>query len=146
MSSEALFALVNGLALPGWAILILAPRRPWLLAVPGFAIPLALALLYAVLVMRDFGGAEGGFGSLPELQRLFANRSVLLAGWIHYLAFDLIVGALVAVRMDRAGINRLVQAPVLLTVFLLGPLGFLLALLIEGTLRLFVRRRSPEAC
>jgi hypothetical protein len=59
----------------------------------------------------------------------------LLAGWVHYLAFDLFVGAVMALRMDRAGVGRLVQAPILLSTFMLGPLGFLIAALTELGLR-----------
>jgi hypothetical protein len=43
-----------------------------------------------------------------------SDRWALLAGWVHYLAFDLFVGAVMAARMDRAGVGRLVQAPILL--------------------------------
>ena len=38
-------------------------------------------------------GAEGGFGSLADVATLFQKQELLLAGWIHYLAFDLFIGA-----------------------------------------------------
>lgn len=137
MTPEALFGLVGLPAVLGWAVLILAPRRwPPLLWLPGLIIPLALSLIYAVLILTHFAGADGGFDSLAALRLLFADDWLLLAGWLHYLAFDLMVGTLMAVRMDRAGIIRLVQAPVLLLVFLFGPLGVVLALLTEAALRL----------
>jgi hypothetical protein len=98
-------------------------------------IPAALSALYALLVLTSLAGAEGGFGSLQEVRALFADDRVLLAGWVHYLAFDLLVGSVLAARLDRAGVGRLVQAPILALVFLLGPLGALLALLTEGALR-----------
>jgi hypothetical protein len=37
--------------------------------------------------------AEGGFGTLAEVKALFSVDALLLAGWIHYLAFDLFIGA-----------------------------------------------------
>ena len=40
-----------------------------------------------------------------------------------------------AARMDRVGVGRLVQAPILGTTFMLGPLGFLIAGLTELGLR-----------
>ena len=40
-----------------------------------------------------FQGAEGGFGSLADVATLFGKPELLLAGWIHYLAFDLFIGA-----------------------------------------------------
>jgi len=49
---------------------------------------------------------------------------MLLAGWVHYLAFDLFVGGWIAVQCDKIGINRLIQAPILVLTFMFGPVGF----------------------
>ena len=76
-------------------------------------------------------GAGGGYGSLMQVRTLLSGDEMLLAGWTHFLAFDLVVGALIAERMDRAGIGRLLQAPLLASIFMFGPLGMLLALLTE---------------
>lgn len=136
MTPEALFGLAGTLVLPGWAILILAPRRwRWLNAVPQIAIPAMLSALYAALVLTHFSAAGGGYGSLADVRQLLSTEWMLLAGWVHYLAFDLIIGAWAAARMDRAGVDRLVQGFVLPVIFLFGPLGFVLALLIEGGVR-----------
>ena len=143
MSPEALFSLASTLALPGWAILILAPRRwPLLNAVPALVIPLILSAGYAALVLRGFAGAGGGFGSLADVRLLMSGDTMLLAGWVHYLAFDLVAGALAAAAMDRAGVARLIQAPILLLVFLLGPLGWLIAMLLTGGLRVAPMTRT----
>ena len=137
MTPDTLFAQAGTVAMLGWAVLILGPRRfPWINALPGLVLPALLSGLYGVLVLVFFSGAEGGFGSLTEVRTLFADDWVLLAGWVHYLAFDLIVGSLVATRMDRVGVSRILQAPILLLVFLFGPLGALLALLMEASLQL----------
>jgi hypothetical protein len=137
MTPETLFGQAGMIAMLGWTLLMFGPRRfAWLNAVPALVLPATLSTLYALLVLTSFSGAEGGFGSLAEVRALFADDWVLLAGWVHYLAFDLLVGAVMAARLDRAGVGRLVQAPVLVLIFLLGPLGALLALLTEGALRL----------
>lgn len=136
MSPEDLFSLAGSAAVVGWAILVLAPRRfRWLNAVPMWVIPAALSAVYAVLVLRHFAGAEGGYDTLESVSRLFESDWALLAGWVHYLAFDLFVGAIMAARLDRVGVNRLVQAPILLTIFMLGPFGFVIAALTEAGLR-----------
>ena len=136
MTPDHLFSASNSLALAGWVLLTVGPRRvAWLRAIPLWVIPGALSALYAALVLSRFSGADGGFGSLDGVASLFSDRWVLLAGWVHYLAFDLFVGAVMATRMDRAGLGRLVQAPILITTFLLGPLGFLIAALTELGLR-----------
>ncbi|MDB2407239.1 ABA4-like family protein [Jannaschia sp.] len=136
MTPEELFSIAGLAAMAGWAVLILGPRR-WtvLTALPLWVIPGGLSAVYAVLVLSRFSGSGGGFGSLAEVAQLMSNDWALLAGWIHYLAFDLFVGAVMAARMDRAGIGRLVQGPILLAIFMLGPLGFLLAALTELGLR-----------
>lgn len=146
MNWDTLFSLASSTAMLGWAILILAPRR---IAVLGLtvrhAIPLALSALYTVLVLGHFAAAGGGYGSIAEVRALFASDPVLLAGWTHYLAFDLLVGVLVADRMDRIGLHRLIQAPILALVFLFGPVGFLLALIAEAAMRaLGSSYKSPQ--
>lgn len=135
MTPEQIFGMTGTPAILGWAILVLGPRRfAPLNAVPQLVIPLGLSALYAALVLRHFAEAGGGFGSLADVRRLFSSDWVLLAGWIHYLAFDLAIGAYLAGRMDRAGIGRLVQAPILATTFLFGPVGFVLAVVTESVL------------
>lgn len=144
MTWDTLFSLASGIAALGWAILILAPRRIAVLGVTvRLAIPLALSLLYTVLILGHFAVAGGGYGSIAEVRALFSSDPVLLAGWTHYLAFDLLVGVLVADRMDRVGLHRLLQAPILLLVFLFGPVGFVLALIAEAALRAFGPTPKP---
>jgi hypothetical protein len=141
MTLDDLFQLAGAVASVGWLILILGPRRfAWLNAIPLWVLPVALAVLYAALILTALPGGEGGFGSLDQVRALFADDRALLAGWVHYLAFDLFVGAVMARRMDAAGVWRLVQAPFLIATFLLGPLGFLLAALTLGGLHLRARR------
>lgn len=136
MSPETVFALANASVLPGWAILILAPRRwSWLNAIPALVLPVLLSVLYTAFVLAHFADAGGGYGSIPEVRQLFASDAVLTAGWVHYLAFDLFVGAAMAARMDRAGLSRLIQGFVLPTIFLFGPAGLLLALATEALTR-----------
>lgn len=133
MTPDNLFSLSSTLVLPAWLILIFAPRRwPVLNAFPAYVVPLALSALYAVLVLSHFSEAGGGFGSLSEVRQLFTNDMVLLAGWVHYLAFDLFIGAWTAAMMDRASVSRIIQGFILPLIFLFGPAGFILALAIAG--------------
>jgi hypothetical protein len=69
---------------------------------------------------------------------LFRSPYALLAGWIHYLAFDLFTGAWEARDAAQAGISRWLVAPCLLLTFLFGPAGLALYLL----LRLTVLRKA----
>lgn len=143
MNPDDLFGLANMLALPGWAILILAPRRwAWVNAIPALMIPLALSALYTGLVLAYFSATGGGYGTLADVRQLFASDPVLVAGWAHYLAFDMMIGAVLAVRMDRINMPRLLQAPILIATFMFGPVGVLLTLLTEGALRLPLLNRT----
>ena len=136
MTPDLVFPAANSAALAGWLVLILIPRRfTRITGLPRTAIPLALSVLYTGLILTYFGAGAGGYGSISEVRQLFASDEVLLAGWTHYLAFDLLVGALMADRMDRAGVHRLIHAPILVSIFMFGPLGFLLAFLTEAGLR-----------
>jgi hypothetical protein len=58
---------------------------------------------------------------------------VLVAGWIHYLAFDLFVGTWIASEADRLGWNRVVQAPILIATFMFGPIGLLLFFIMRAS-------------
>jgi hypothetical protein len=136
MTPDLIFSHAGTAAMAGWALLILGPRRhAWVNAIPLWIIPAGLSAVYAALVLSRFSGAGGGFDSLENVAILMSDRWALLAGWVHYLAFDLFVGAVMAARMDRAGVGRVVQAPILLSTFMLGPLGFLIAGLTELGLR-----------
>jgi hypothetical protein len=145
MDWSALFSAMNGVAMLGWGVLVLAPRR-WrtLSLLPRYAVPGAIAVVYVGLMAAYFASAGGGFGSIAEVRRLFDADPVLVAGWGHYLAFDLLVGTMLAERMDQAGVSRLLQAPVLLMTFLFGPAGWLLGLATEAGARL-AGRRTVEA-
>lgn len=118
----------------GWLILILLPRRwPLLTAIPRYAIPFGLSLLYAGLAMTHFFTIEGGgYGSLDEVAALLGKREMLLAGWVHYLAFDLFIGGWIAIEADKLGINRLLQAPILVATFMFGPVGLAIFLMMRA--------------
>ena len=98
-------------------------------------IPAALGLLYGGLIATNFFGANGGFGSLADVDRLFENSYLLLSGWVHYLAFDLFIVAWEVRDARRLGINHLLVVPCFLLTFMLGPIGLSLYLGIRATLR-----------
>lgn len=132
MNAETVFSIVNTLALSGWLLLVFAPGWTWTrrIVISG-AIPLLLAIAYLVLIVLFFGRAEGGFASLAEVMRLFTNEWAVLAGWIHYLAFDLFVGAWETRDAREKGVSHWFVIPCLILTFLLGPAGFLLYMTIR---------------
>lgn len=134
MSADTVFSITSSTAMAGWLLLILAPRWPALIAFIRFGLIGALSLTYAVLILVYFFRVEGGgFGSIAEVRALFMSDPVLVAGWVHYLAFDLFIGTWIAVEADRRGYKRLLQAPMLVATFMFGPLGLLLFYLTRAT-------------
>ncbi len=126
MTPELLFKLCNALALAGWVGLIVFPRwRYTNRLVHTGLISLFLAAVYLVVVAVRMPRAEGGFGSLADVARLFSDPYLLLAGWIHYLAFDLFIGAWEARDARRRGVPHLLVVPCLVMTFMLGPVGLL---------------------
>jgi hypothetical protein len=126
VTPEQIFQVVNLLALIGWLLLAVLPGRAWAsTAIAAGVIPV-LAAVYAGLIALNWGGAEGGFGSLAEVAQLFANPWLLLAGWTHYLAFDLFVGSWEVRDARSRGIPHWQLLPCLLLTFLFGPAGWLL--------------------
>jgi hypothetical protein len=109
-------------------------KRPWLRdTVAGRLWPLALAVLYVAALALGWGSTGGNFSSLAGVRQLFSGDWTLLAGWVHYLAFDLFVGAWIAAEAERAGLSRLWLVAVLPLTFLFGPAGFLLFFVIRST-------------
>jgi len=126
MTAEQIFSTANSVALMGWLILVFTGRKRWSAAlVTGAILPLLLAVLYTGLILAKWGGSEGGFGTLAEVAKLFSNQWLLLAGWVHYLAFDLFIGSWEVRDAQRHGISHFVVIPCLILTFLFGPIGLL---------------------
>jgi hypothetical protein len=133
MLIEQIFQYCTWLALLGWIILILALffRLPHKI-VTWSIIPILLSVVYAYLIIVFFGDAEGGFDSLEELSLLFQNKHALLAGWIHYLAFDLWLGYWQLRDSKEKGVNRWFLLPCFFFTLMYGPVGLLLYLIIRS--------------
>jgi Domain of unknown function (DUF4281) len=162
MAVDTWFAWANQLAVPGWLCLIVGlmaggfeGRHAWAarlarasLFVGGRLLPTLLALGYAAALWQWFGTAEGGFDSLRGVERLFETRGMVLAGWLHFLAFDLWLGRWQVDRLTavlhgspgrwRGWAWRAAVVPCLLGTFLVGPVGllmFLALLVLHGAWR-----------
>lgn len=146
LTPDFLFSLANPLAMLGWALLVLAPRwRITKLLVLSGLWPAALALAYAALITTHYlgaHGAEGGFSSLAQVAALFRDPWALLAGWLHYLCFDLFVGAWEVRDAQRRHVPHLALVPALALTFLFGPVGLLVYF---GVRAAFGRTPAPGA-
>ena len=103
--------------------------------VAGLVVPAILSIAYTALVMVNWAGSSGGFDTLANVMLLFTNPAVALAGWIHYLAFDLLIGAWEVRTAQREGISHYLVIPCLVLTFLFGPAGFVLFLMVRAAYR-----------
>ena len=135
MSLETIFSVCSGLAILGWLGLALAPKADLTRRFyPSVVAPVMLGLVYAYLMISFQGEAppEGGFGTLEEVKALFSIDALLLAGWIHYLAFDLFVGGWILRDSQDHQINHFLILPCLFFTLMAGPVGLLLYLALRS--------------
>ena len=139
------FGFANNFGLLAWAALVaslfLPGIRRFVWPATQFAVPLAWALLYVLLLAQGLPEAEGGFDSIEGVRGLFANDSALTAGWLHYLAFDLFVGTWIARDSAERNVHALLVAPCLALTLLFGPAGLLAYFLLRLA---FGRRPKTE--
>ena len=142
MTADQLFQIANTSVLPAWLLLLVLPRWRWTqVAVISVIVPL-LSILYAVLLIR-LTTAGGGFqapdfSSIDSIQALMSDRYGFLAGWVHYLAFDLFVGAWIARDSKIARVPHLLIVIPLFLTFMAGPFGLILYLVMRQ-----IRLKTP---
>lgn len=137
MELARLFDVAQWIALPGWLLLAILPRWKWTQTISAAAIPAILGAIYLVLFAQYFGQVPEGFGAFGSLAGVKAALSIdgmLLAGWIHYLAFDLFVGSWEVRDAQRVGVHHLLVVPCLFLTLMMGPVGLLLYLILRGVI------------
>lgn len=125
MTPHQLFPIPNTAAALCWLVLVLAPLASAWPRRMAVAAALALAMTYAALIGAFIAQSQGDFNSLAGVARLFQHDGLLLAGWVHYLAFDLLVGLWEREEAARIGLARWWLLPCQLLTFMFGPIGWL---------------------
>jgi len=136
MDPATIFLIANNGILVFWLLLIVAPGWSGTrIAVHSIAIPAVLGLTYLWLILSFWSGPVpqgASYNSLTGVMIFLASPVAATAGWIHYLCFDLFVGAWLARDARRRGVPHWLVIPCLLIALLAGPVGLLVYL----TLRL----------
>ncbi|RYY31715.1 MAG: DUF4281 domain-containing protein [Chitinophagaceae bacterium] len=127
MSLDQIFSVCSTLAMAGWIILIFLPfwrnRDTYVFGI----IIIILSIVYAALLLPGFNGETfKSFGTLDGVAQLFTNKQMLLAGWVHYLAFDLLAGVYIVRNAAANNVNHWLTTPALAATFVAGPVGLLL--------------------
>ena len=140
MDLELVFSIANTAAFFCWILLFVLYQKRWVYRVLFSIVLTGFALLYLIFIMQGIAVGQGGVDSLSNVKLLFSIDEAVLAGWIHYLAFDLFVGMWICHDANLRKINRWVLIPCLLLTFMLGPAGLLLYVLI----RTLYLRKFPQ--
>lgn len=132
MNPETVFSAASTTALVSWLLLAVCPRAAWVQRVTGWIVPAGFAAIYVTIIAMRFGRGPGDFDSLAGVAALFSDPWTLLAGWIHYLAFDLLTGVWETRDAASRGIPHWMVVPCLVLTFLFGPAGWLLYLVVRA--------------
>ena len=134
MPLQSLFEwLTYGMLVP-WALIAFAPNwRVTKIAVQTVFLPGILSALYAwmFIVGLNSVGENAAAESMPLMENIranFNNDHILLAAWIHYLVFDLMVGLWIVGDARRYGVYRILIWPSLALTYAAGPIGLLIYL------------------
>ena len=139
MTPDRLFEIASSFVLIGWLALLLAPLRSGLAVTAACWVTAILCGGYFALLAAGLAGPGpppgAGFGTLAGVRLLLSTPEALLAGWVHYLAFDLFIGAWQVEDAPAARIPHWLVVPCLILTFVAGPVGLLLYLLIKAARR-----------
>jgi Domain of unknown function (DUF4281) len=133
-----LFKIATAIAMAGWVLIIAAPG--WVLTekVISTGVTGLLAVLYVYLLVGarslDTEPVRGSFGSLKGVINLFKSPRVILAGWVHFLAFDLMVALWIRANAAPLGFSHWWLIPIYLLTLMFGPAGLLAYLLVRATI------------
>ncbi len=123
MDPDVLFQIATAACVPPWLLLIAAPRWRFTQRMAGLAMPLLFSLAYLGVFLHEFHRSSASGITLDSVMLLFSSPWVALGGWIHYLAFDLFIGAWEARDARRLAVPHLQVVPFLLLTLMFGPAG-----------------------
>jgi len=122
---ETIFLICNNGVVPFWALLVFAPKWSWTRRLVHSGLFAALLIpVYALMLWSDTPGPQGAsFFSLAGVMQIFTTPRTVVACWIHYLIFDLFVGAWEARDAQRRGVPHWLLVPCLVMTLMFGPVG-----------------------
>ena len=132
VNSENIYLAANWGVIPFWLLLIFAPNHSLTnFFVQSIIVPMLLAVGYIYLSYNlylennIFDGFEL-YGGLDGLYSMFANESLLLIFWLHFLGISLFAGSWIVRDSKRYVIPKIITIPSLILTYFTGPVGILL--------------------
>lgn len=136
MPLDTLFRIASTVAMAGWVVLALAPFNRKLAVLVARLLAAVLCGGYAAVLVHALASGHGpagaSFTSLDGVMNLLKTREAFLAGWVHYLAFDLFTGAWEAETAPAARVPHAVLLVCLFLTLMAGPVGLLAYLLVRA--------------
>ncbi|MFC0261231.1 ABA4-like family protein [Fontibacter flavus] len=133
MTLEAIFGMASLLAIFSWIALFIFYPSKWIYQTLFSGVLIVLGIMYLFYLFTGIGSlADFNFDSLEQVRTVFSSDEALLAGWIHYLAFDLFVGMWISKDSWEKNISRWVLLPCLLFTFMMGPIGLMLYFIVRA--------------
>lgn len=136
MDLDFAFRIFNFGVVAFWLLLALLPRhRITTVLVHAPVVPVVYGVAYMVLLFGDSAGTSGDMMTLDGVAALLGQKRIAFAGWVHYLIFDLFIGAWESRDAQRRGVPHLAVVPCLFLTLMFGPVGLLAYLALRFALK-----------
>ena len=143
LTNQNIYLIANWGVIPFWLILIFFPNNKITnFFAQSIIPPLLLAIGYSYLAYNVF--LEGNilesfelYSGLDGLYSMFANESILLIFWLHFLAISLFAGAWIVRDSKKYFVPKIVTIPSLILTYFSGPIG----LVIYWFIRIFFAKK-----
>jgi hypothetical protein len=129
LNFENIYLIANWGVIPFWLLLIFLPHHQITnFLVQSVIVPLLLAAGYIYLSYSLFtdGNMFDGFelySGLDGLYSMFANETLLLIFWLHFLSISIFAGAWIVRDGKRYLIPKIIIIPSLILTYFTGPIG-----------------------
>ena len=143
INSETIYLVANWGVIPFWLLLIIFPYNGLTNFFVQSVIPLLLLavgyiyLSYNLYLENNIFDSFELYNGLDGLYSMFANETLLLLFWLHFLAISLFAGAWIVRDSRRYLIPRIIVIPSLIFTYFTGPVG----LLIYWFIRIFFAKK-----
>lgn len=117
-----------------WALLAFVPRWKWTPSL-SLVVPLLVCVVYTsgmirMMMENNAEKEDVDLFSYHGVVTAFKDPNIVFIGWIHYIAFDCIIGRMIVMDSVNLGASLtfhvLAMFPCLFLTLMLGPIGFLL--------------------
>ena len=132
LNFDNIYLIANWGVIPGWLLLIFLPfHQITNFFVQSIIAPILLAVGYIYLSYNIYieGNIFDGFelySGLDGLYTMFANETLLLIFWLHFLSISLFAGAWIVRDGKKYLIPKIILIPSLILTYFSGPIGLVL--------------------